>query len=188
MIDSFDHVETGKEHTGYCYNVGETITIIILGAFCGLRNVSQIHQWANHEHTVDVSRDKFGISKIPCYYWMLCLLKIIKPESLNQSFVQWIESILDSKEGLTFSPNGKAIRSTCTKIGQEPTAYHQRTICRYGNYPWATRRGRQKQRNPRRSGALENSSQETSEEWHYIFPAEISLRKKCYAIPVWNGL
>ena len=75
MIDYFDHVETEKEHNGYHYSVGEAITIMILGSFCGLRNVSQIHQWTNHEHTKDFLRDNFGICKIPCYYWLLCLLK-----------------------------------------------------------------------------------------------------------------
>ena len=121
MIDYFDHVETEKEHNGYHYSVGEAITIMILGSFCGLRNVSQIHQWANHEHTKDFLRDNFGICKIPCYYWLLCLLKIMKPASLNQCFVQWVESLLDRKEGLTLSLDGKTIRSTCTqKQGRNP--------------------------------------------------------------------
>ncbi|MCL2299428.1 MAG: ISAs1 family transposase [Firmicutes bacterium] len=29
------------------------------------------------------------------YYWLLCLLKIIKPESLNRCFIRWVESIVN---------------------------------------------------------------------------------------------
>jgi len=41
-------VETTEEHKGYIYSVGETLTVVILGSFCGLRNISQIHQWATN--------------------------------------------------------------------------------------------------------------------------------------------
>ena len=34
----FCEVETTKEHDGYIYSVGETLTIVILGSVCGLRN------------------------------------------------------------------------------------------------------------------------------------------------------
>jgi len=55
----------------------------------------------------------FGIEKIPCYYWLLCLLKMIKPKSLNDCFINWTQSFLpDGVKGLTLSFDGKAIRST----------------------------------------------------------------------------
>ena len=118
ILDYFEKVETEKEHNGYRYSVGEAITIVILGSFCGLRNVSQIHQWSTHESTRDFLREHFGICKIPCYYWLLCLLKFIKPESLNLCFVQWVESLLEGRGGLTLSLDGKTVRSTCT-MGQD---------------------------------------------------------------------
>jgi len=44
---------------------------------------------------------------------MLCLLKLIKPKSLNRCFIHWVQSFLpDGKEGLTISFDGKTIRST----------------------------------------------------------------------------
>ena len=47
LTDHFAKVETTQEHNGYSCSVGETLTIVILGSFCGLRNVSQVHQWAS---------------------------------------------------------------------------------------------------------------------------------------------
>jgi predicted transposase YbfD/YdcC len=56
----------------------------------------------------------FQINTIPCYYWFLCLLKLIEPNSLNQCFIHWSQSLIHGggSEGLTLSFDGKAIRST----------------------------------------------------------------------------
>ena len=45
----FADVETVKEHNGYFCSVGEALTVVLLGTLCGLKNVSQISQWAEHE-------------------------------------------------------------------------------------------------------------------------------------------
>ena len=109
----FSELETSKEHKGYFCSVGEAVTIVTLGTICGLRNVSQIHQWAENPRVSEFLREYFGIENIPCYYWLLCLLKIIKPESLNRCFIRWVESILPPKmEGSTISLDGKTICST----------------------------------------------------------------------------
>jgi hypothetical protein len=79
----FADVETTAEHNGYFCSVGEALTIVVLGSICGLRNVNQIHQWASDSRVSVFLTEYFGIWKTPCYYWMLCLLKLIKPESLN---------------------------------------------------------------------------------------------------------
>ncbi|MDR0454112.1 MAG: transposase family protein [Deferribacteraceae bacterium] len=61
---------------------------MILGTFCGLRNVSQIHQWASNDGSVSgFLSEYFNIHNIPCYYWLLCLLKLIDPKSLNRCFI-----------------------------------------------------------------------------------------------------
>jgi predicted transposase YbfD/YdcC len=113
MREYFANVETTEEHNGYYYNVGETLTIVILGSFCGLNNASQIHQWAVNQRVAEFLREQFKIEKIPCYYWLLCLLKMIKPASLNQHFTNWVESLLsDGVKNLTVSFDGKTIRST----------------------------------------------------------------------------
>ena len=53
ITEYFTDVETTEEHKGYFYSVGETLTIVILGSMCGLKNVSQIHQWAVNSGTAE---------------------------------------------------------------------------------------------------------------------------------------
>lgn len=45
----FEELETTENYMGYYYNLQDTVTIVILGGICGLKNVSQIHQWAENE-------------------------------------------------------------------------------------------------------------------------------------------
>lgn len=109
----FEDLETVTEYNGYFCSVSDAIVIVILGSICGLKNVSQIHQWAVNDRVGEVLKYDFGIRDIPCYYWLLCLLKLIKPESLNRCFTNWVRSMLpDGVEGLTLSLDGKTIRST----------------------------------------------------------------------------
>lgn len=113
MAGYFSEVETTREHKGYFCSVGETLTIVILGTMCGLRNVSQIQQWASNDRVKAFLSERFGIASTPCYYWMLCLLKIICPQSLNRCFISWVQSLIaeDGRE-LTLSFDGKTICST----------------------------------------------------------------------------
>lgn len=109
----FEDVETTKEYNGYFCSVAEAITIVILGSICGLKNISQIHQWAASDRVGEFLKEKFGIENVPCYYWLLCLLKLVKPESLNRCFLKWVSSILpENRNNLTVSLDGKTIRST----------------------------------------------------------------------------
>ena len=109
----FLDVETTIEHNGYFCSVWEALTIVILGSFCGLKNVNQIHQWASNVRVSEFLANYFEIISIPCYYWLTCLLKIIKPKSLNQCFMRWTQSFLpDGMKGFTLSFDGKTIRST----------------------------------------------------------------------------
>jgi predicted transposase YbfD/YdcC len=116
IVEYFAEVETVKEHKGYFCSVGEALTIIILGSMCGLRNVNQIHQWASSQQVMVFLREHFEIRNIPCYYWLLCLLKLILPESFNRCFIKWVQSFLpDGTKKLTLSFDGKTIRSTGKK-------------------------------------------------------------------------
>jgi predicted transposase YbfD/YdcC len=120
ITEYFADVETSEEHNGYFCSVEEALTIVILGSLCGLRNVSQIHQWAAHAKMGAFWRKHFGIERIPCYYWLLCLLKIIKPASLNRCFLNWVQSFLpDGVKEMTLSFDGKTIRSTGKKQGHK---------------------------------------------------------------------
>ena len=113
IIEYFSDVETTKEHNGYFCSVGEALTIVILGSFCGLRNPSQVHQWAANSRVTGFLAEYFGIKKTPCYYWLLCLLKLIVPSSLNQCFINWVQSFIpETLKDFTLSFDGKTIRST----------------------------------------------------------------------------
>lgn len=65
----FEELETTKEYHGYFYSVADAVTIIILGSICGLKNVSQIHQWAENEKIKKFLKEEFQIKEVPCYYW-----------------------------------------------------------------------------------------------------------------------
>jgi len=109
----FAEVETNREHNGYYFSVGEALTVVTLGTLCGLRNTNQIHQWAESPKVGALLERHFGIRKVPCYYWLLTLLSIVEPESLNRCFMNWAQSLLpEGAKGLTISFDGKTIRST----------------------------------------------------------------------------
>ena len=113
IAEHFSNLETTKEHNGYFFSVGEALTVVILGSLCGLRNVSQISQWAENERVKEFLNEHFRIKKVPCYYWLLCLLKVIEPKSLNNCMTNWVQSFLpDRIKGYTISFDGKTIRST----------------------------------------------------------------------------
>ncbi|MDR2570945.1 MAG: ISAs1 family transposase [Oscillospiraceae bacterium] len=113
LPEYFEEVETEKEHNGYFCSVKETLTIVILGSFCGLQNVKRIHQWAVNARVQEFLISSFGITAIPCYFWMLSLLKIIKPKSFNRCFINWVESLVPTGlEGYTVSFDGKTVCST----------------------------------------------------------------------------
>lgn len=102
-----------EEYNGYFCRISEVITIMILGSMCGLKNVSQIHQWASNDRVSEFLKEKFGINHVPYYYWILCMLKMIKTETLNKCCENWMYSFMpENAENLTISLNGKTIHST----------------------------------------------------------------------------
>ena len=113
LVKYFEEVETNEEYNGYFCSIPEAISIVVLGSLCGLRNISQIHQWAESGRVAGFLKEKFGIEHIPCYYWLLSLLKMVKPGSLNKCLMKWAETMLpEDRTGLTISLDGKTIRST----------------------------------------------------------------------------
>lgn len=113
ITEYFEEIETEKEYDGYYYKISDMVTIVILGSICGLKNVQQIHQWAVKDRTSEFLKEEFGIYRIPCYYWFTCILKLIKPESLNKCFSNWVYSVMPQKaDKLTVSLDGKTVCST----------------------------------------------------------------------------
>jgi len=113
LTDFFEEVETTEEYNGYFCSIAEAITIVVLGSMCGFKNVSQIHQWAASERISGFLKEKFGINHIPCYYWLLVLLKMVKTDTLNQCLMKWAAHFLPAdRSRTTISVDGKTIRST----------------------------------------------------------------------------
>ena len=113
ITEYFEDVELYEEYDGYFCSVSDIITIAILGSICGLRNVHQIHRWATNDRVSKYLKEEFGIGHIPCYYWILSLLKYIKPESLNRCFADWVYSFMPEKSrDMTISLDGKTVCST----------------------------------------------------------------------------
>ena len=113
ITEYFEDVELYEEYDGYFCSVADVITIAILGSICGLRNVHQIHQWATNDRVSKFLKEEFGISHVPCYYWILSLLKIVDPESLNRCFADWVYSFMpENARNMTISLDGKTVCST----------------------------------------------------------------------------
>ena len=134
LTDFFEEVETTEEYNGDFCSIAEAISIVVLGSLCGLKNVSQIHQWAASEHIREFLKEKFGINHIPCYYWLLVLLKMVKVDTLNQCLMKWAAQFMPTdRSQTTISLDGKTIRST-TKMKNMDTPLHiiSAQICELG--------------------------------------------------------
>lgn len=113
IAEYFSEVELTETYEPYFCSVEEAIVIVIIGTFCGFRNLKQIHQWADHDKIKHILAEHFGVSHVPCYYWLTRLLKILEPQSMNECFNKWVLSLLpENMEGQTVSFDGKTIRST----------------------------------------------------------------------------
>lgn len=53
-------LEAAKEYNGYFRSVAEAITIVIPGSISGLKNVSQVHQWATDSRVSRFLKKKFN--------------------------------------------------------------------------------------------------------------------------------
>ena len=123
LFEYFEELETEQAYDGYFYSVAQGITIVILGSLCGLKNVRQIWLWATNAKVREFLKERFQIERIPCYYWLLCLLKMIRPASLNKCFAAWVASMLPPSRQVTLAIDGKTIRST-GKMQSYDTALH----------------------------------------------------------------
>ncbi len=142
ISEYFAEVETVGKYKGYMFSVGSAITISILGTFCGLRNMQQIHQWAGSKKIRAFLSEEFGIESLVCYSWYTQVMGMIKPESFNEHFIRWISaSMKDRIQGKTLSFDGKTICSTSkmkkyknplhivsAQLGEYGITYGQKTV------------------------------------------------------------
>ncbi len=66
----FEDIVIIKEYTPYFCSIAQAISLLIVGTFCGFKNIMQIHEWAEVEQVQEKLKKYFGIQHIPCYYWL----------------------------------------------------------------------------------------------------------------------
>ncbi|MFI3258278.1 MAG: ISAs1 family transposase [Spirochaetales bacterium] len=113
ITEYFEGIESEREYDPYFCSVAQALTIVIVGTFCGYTNLYKIHYWAKSQIVKTILKEHFGVQYIPSYYWLTCLMALIKPESLNECFNTWVESLVpEGLEGKTVAFDGKTICST----------------------------------------------------------------------------
>jgi predicted transposase YbfD/YdcC len=113
IAEHFEGVELTEAYEPYFCSVEDAITIVIVGTFCGFRNLKQIQEWASHEKVKGILQEQFGVRHVPCYYWLICLLKIVEPKSMSECFTKWVMSLLpETMKDQTVSFDGKTVCST----------------------------------------------------------------------------
>ena len=94
LEDALEVLETEREYDGYFCSIKDAAVIGILGSLCELRSVKKIHTWATTEHVRSFLAEQFNITRIPCYWWLLSLFALVKPDSLNRCMKQWVVSVV----------------------------------------------------------------------------------------------
>ena len=128
LIEALDELETEVEYDGYFCSIQDAVIIVTLGSLCELKSVMRIHAWATTETVSTFLAKAFGIKRIPCYGWLLELLALITPDSLNRCMMKFVASLcpdlisdlekemekqaVKEKRPLTVSLDGKTIRFT----------------------------------------------------------------------------
>lgn len=113
LLDFLEKVETAESYDRYIFSIGQTIIITVLESMCGLKSVRQIQQWAESDSARKLLKEKFASERIPCYYWLLGLLKMVKTDSLLECLSKWAASYLhEDRTSLTLALDGKTVRST----------------------------------------------------------------------------
>ena len=106
-------VEKECEHKGYYFKISDALTIMICGMLCGLKNISDIYEWAKSESTKQFLFDEFKIHKLPSRAQFYNLIGYVNPKKFNIILIEWVEEILknDNKDR-TIAIDGKTICST----------------------------------------------------------------------------
>lgn len=113
IVSYFEDIVIIKDYDPYFCSIPQAISLLIVGTFCGYKNIMQIQEWAEIEEVKEILKVHFGIEHIPCYYWLTRLLQLADADSMNECFNKWVESLLpDTKEGFTIAIDGKTICST----------------------------------------------------------------------------
>ena len=143
LIEALDELETKVEYDGYFCSIQDAVIIVTLGSLCELKSVMRIHAWATTETVSKFLAQAFGIKRIPCYGWLLELLALITPDSLNRCMMKFVASLCPDlisdlekeqekqaakkKRPVTVALDGKTIRFTVkmTKYDSPPFTFQK---------------------------------------------------------------
>ena len=51
-----------------------------------------------YAHVKEFLKEKFQIAHIPCYFWLLTLLKMVKPDTLNECMMKWASQFMPEND------------------------------------------------------------------------------------------
>jgi len=106
-------LELGANHKGYWYSIGDTLTVLVSGLLCGLREVGEILDWAKAAPTQKFLSEEFGIEKIFCRAQFYNILACVDAEQFKLSFARWMQGLLQGQmKGKTVSIDGKTVCGT----------------------------------------------------------------------------
>ena len=113
LREKMTEVEKECERKGYYFKISDALTIMICGMLCGLKNISDIYEWAKSEPARQFLFDEFKIHKLPSRAQFYNLIGYVNPKKFNIMFIEWAEEILknDNKDR-TIAIDGKTICST----------------------------------------------------------------------------
>jgi len=106
-------LEKGSTHNGYWYCIGDTLTILVCGLLCGLREIGEILDWAKSAPTQKLFLEQFGIKRIFCRAQFYNILGCVDAERFKVSFSKWMQGLLAGHmNGKTIAIDGKTVCGT----------------------------------------------------------------------------
>lgn len=116
--------ELESSHHGYWYSISDVLTIMVCGMLCSLQTIDDIHEWSQSGPTRAFLKEEFQIERIPCRAQFYNILACVNPEKFNQSFIKWMQTVLQSGvSGKTVAIDGKTICST-DKLTEDGSVLH----------------------------------------------------------------
>ena len=119
-----EEVDEASGFKGYWFSISEALTIVVCGMLCGLRNVSDIHEWSKAAPVRNFMSTEFGMERFPCRAQLYNILACVDVEKSNQSFIRWMQKVLlGGNAKKTIAIDGKTICST-DKLTKDGSALH----------------------------------------------------------------
>jgi len=120
----FAGLEAGAAHKGYWYTIGDTLTVLVCGLFCGLKEIGEIQDWAKSAPTQRFLAEQFGIERILSRAQFYNILGYVDAERFKEAFIRWMKKLMQGcMTGKTVAIDGKTICST-DKLSPDGSVLH----------------------------------------------------------------